>query len=632
MTFYDAAKAMGKRPCVIVQLHMSRCANQFGVAPCTATGTGNAKCFRTRSTCRDTANYSETDLWVYNFSTTRVTGFQATDQSPVFPTITGVNTAPTVLNPGKGLGTRASVKITLQDHPWTDVYSDPYRTERTGTAADLVGTFWGKFLARNRYHENRRITIYTGFLNDDGSYNASNFSTRTYFITSISGPDGNGQVSLEAKDPIKFTDNNKSQFPQVYSLKLTTALNNSTTSVVIQDVAGQLSSAGPIVIASQPYIRIDNEVMKVTAASPSFPGTAVAGASYTLTVVRGTTAGAMPSYYQIATNLPQEHSLGATIQPCYEWSNANASDVIYALFIAAGVDPMYIEAAATWQADFIASGLGDYKFTTLIAKNEGIKNLLDEIAQHNILIWWDERAQLIKCRALVYRSALNVIAFNETDNIIDNSDGITENAKERITQVWLSYQVLNPTYDLKKQVSYGTIDITADLSLESDQKYGNTAISQIFSRWLQNSFSIAPQVSARQLQRYSDTYHIITFSVDPKDSTYWVGNNVRILSSLYQNEFGSPKVVNYLITQADEVITSAGIAYKYTAVEQVTYGGITGAITFDPATTIPSGYPVAGEVMPGDFSVADDAIKDAYVFVGYSSGVFPDNTPSYVLV
>lgn len=632
MTFFDAAKVMGKRPCVIVQLHMSRCAHQFGVAPCAAVGTGNTKCFRTRSTCRDAANYSETDLWVYNFSTTRVTGFQADDQSPVFPTVTGVNTAPTVLNPGKGLGSRASVKITIQDHPWTDVYSDPYRLERTGLSADVVGTFWGKFLARNRYHENRRITIHTGFLTDDNVYVAGNFSTRTYFITSISGPDGNGQVSLEAKDPIKFTDNNKSQFPPAYSLKLSTALATGDTSVVVQDLAGQLASAGPIVLGTQPYIRIDNEIMKVTNVTPAIPGVGVSGASYTLTVTRGTTAGTMPSYYELSTNIAATHSVGATIQPCYEWVNVNASDIIYELFIASGVDPAYMEAAATWQADFVASGLGDYKFTTLIAKNEGIKNLLDEIAQHNILIWWDERAQLIKCRALVYRSALNTIAFNERDNIIEKSDGITENAKERITQVWLSYQVLNPTFDLKKQVSYGTIDITADLSLQTPEKYGNTAITQIFSRWLQNSFSIAPQVSARQLQRYSDTYHIITFSVDPKDSSYWVGNNVRVVSSLYQDEFGVAKVVNYLLTQADEVVTSAGIAYKYTAVEQVTYSGITGMITFDPGAVIPGGYPVAGEVMPGDFSTANTAIRDAYVFLGYASGVFPDNTPSYVLV
>lgn len=630
MSFQDAAKVMGKQPCTIVQLRMSRCANQFGVLPCVASGTGDAKCFRTRSTCKDTVNYSETDAFVYNFSTTRVSGFQTDDQSPVFPTITSIDTAPTVLTPGKGLGSRASVTIVFQDHPWTDVYSDPYRSERSVDASS-VGTFWGKFLARNRYHENRRIIIYSGFL-ENGVFVASNFTSRTYFITGINGPSATGQVTLQAKDPIKFTDNDKSQFPPARSFILNIDCNASIGNVHLKDVRGELSSSGPIVPGVQPYIRIDNEIMKVTSMSPSAPTTPVVGQVYVLSVNRGPSASSIPAYYQHETNIGTSHTAGASIVPCYEWDSANVADILYQLFIAAGINPSYIEPASTWQADFLNSGLGDYRFTTLLCKPEGIKNLLDEIAQHNVLIWWDERAQLIKCRALVFRSPLSFVAYNETENIVDGSQAIAENAKERMTQVWMYYNMVNPTFDYKKQVTYQNLQLVTDLSLESQEKYGQKQVSTIFSRWLESDATIANQIATRRLQRYKDAYHVLTFETDAKDSIYWTGDTIRVGTSLLQDEFGSPKQVNYLITQADEVISSNGIKFRYTVIEQLTYEGPTALITHQPGTTIPVGSPASGEIMASDYSAASATQKASYVFIGYPSGIFPDGQPSYTLV
>lgn len=47
----------GREPVQIVELIQPRCANVHGVAPCTATQTGDAKCFNTRATCNDPDNY-----------------------------------------------------------------------------------------------------------------------------------------------------------------------------------------------------------------------------------------------------------------------------------------------------------------------------------------------------------------------------------------------------------------------------------------------------------------------------------------------------------------------------------------------------------------------------------------------
>jgi hypothetical protein len=48
---------VGREPIQIVKLVLPRCTNVAGTSPCTATETGNAKCFNTRSTCNDPDNY-----------------------------------------------------------------------------------------------------------------------------------------------------------------------------------------------------------------------------------------------------------------------------------------------------------------------------------------------------------------------------------------------------------------------------------------------------------------------------------------------------------------------------------------------------------------------------------------------
>lgn len=51
---------VGREPVQIVALQFPRCAHVHGTAPCTATQTGDDKCFNTYATCNDRANYSHT--------------------------------------------------------------------------------------------------------------------------------------------------------------------------------------------------------------------------------------------------------------------------------------------------------------------------------------------------------------------------------------------------------------------------------------------------------------------------------------------------------------------------------------------------------------------------------------------
>lgn len=48
---------IGREPVQIVEIQQPLCANTFGTAPCTASGTGDTKCYNTRASCQDAANY-----------------------------------------------------------------------------------------------------------------------------------------------------------------------------------------------------------------------------------------------------------------------------------------------------------------------------------------------------------------------------------------------------------------------------------------------------------------------------------------------------------------------------------------------------------------------------------------------
>ena len=53
---------LGREPVELLELIVPKCANVYGSAPCTASGSGDAKCFNTRATCQDIDNFQETPL------------------------------------------------------------------------------------------------------------------------------------------------------------------------------------------------------------------------------------------------------------------------------------------------------------------------------------------------------------------------------------------------------------------------------------------------------------------------------------------------------------------------------------------------------------------------------------------
>ena len=619
MTYEAQAQESGKTAVQIVELYMSRCSRSYGVAPCTAAigVTGTDRCFNTTATCQDRPNL---DLapYVYRFASQRVEGLQAPGDPPIFPTLLSVKTAPTILTPGKGLGVRASLSVTIQDHPWTDVGCDPYRTLRSYDP-DGRGTFWGKWLNRNRFYENRRIDVLTGFMNDDGTYDAANFNRRSYIITKISGPSSTGQVSIEAKDPLKLADGEKAKWPRASLASLTANINELVTSVAITDPNLDLTEWWN---AGQRYLRCEEEIMLATGAS------GIGTSSVTLTVTRGS----MPSWYDFSQNVAEAHDLEASVQPCWLFDDEMVYDIVYFLLnYVAGIDSSNLP-LAEWITE-IDNGFQYLSFSTLLTEPVEVKKLLEEISQLSVMMFWHERDQEVKLKGLRFQQLIGP-QINDDQSIVAESVGVSEDSAALITQSWIYYDMTWPLAIMSELRSYRNVDIRANLDRETVEEYQRPAIRQTMSRWLNRSQTgVAVEIGTTILRQYQDVRKIISFAMDPKDDAYWVGDTVGIATKYIQDESGAPAAKNYLITQVEEVIGDNGLLLRYVATELFAFVR-TGLITHpsDP------GGPVDPAPAPPDYSLASATEKNKWAFACYNvppepnGPLFLDGTRAYQIV
>ena len=86
---------VGREPVQIVEIRQPFCAHVFGTAPCTATDPADRKCYNTRATCRDSANFAlGTPLSLF-FATGRVAEMEIEGAPYIIPSLVSVSTTPT---------------------------------------------------------------------------------------------------------------------------------------------------------------------------------------------------------------------------------------------------------------------------------------------------------------------------------------------------------------------------------------------------------------------------------------------------------------------------------------------------------------------------------------------------------
>jgi hypothetical protein len=472
---------------------------------------------------------------------------------------------------------------------------------------DETGTLWGKFFARHPFYENSKMTVKTGYLLDNGDMISSNFIERVYFIDKIEGPDKSGKVTITGKDILRFADNSKAQIPtQSTATVAAPGIHSSASNFAIIDPDDQIIDSYN---AGQTYIRINDEVMEINAAPT---GT---NPNYTIHVNRASPP--TPRYDSTAMSA-DDHNAGTTVQHCHNFVNIRPDDLLeYLLETVAGISSTYLDKTG-WQS-VINFGLSSYRFNALLTEPEGVKDLIEEITQHSIFLWWDERAQKVKMKSMLSLD-VDYGPFTDEKHIAADSVSVSRDSKNRASQVWLMYGHRNPVQDLDKFNYFDSIEVNADLATEGASQYG------IWSRWLARSQqTIAAEITQRLVAEYKDTKTHISMTMTPKDDDVWTGDLVSVQTFNVQDADGTNPIKNYRVLEAKENLSSGKVTYAYKIA------------SIGTGTAISGRTGVIGPNSLNDYASESDANKSTYAFIAYNDrgdGVagFPPTDEPYHIV
>lgn len=538
---------IGREPLTIVEIDADFCAlrygetNAAGTCPAVLGVDSEIKCHNTLFSCPVQDSFALDTLTLRFCVPMEDIGLPKT--TVVIPSLISVDTVPTEINVGAGdedvspLGRRASITATFRDHPYHDRLVDPYWDER---AYDPMtrGAFWAKWLARNPYYQGRALRVREGYVGQT----LAAMRVRHYIIERIEGPT-EGKVSIVAKDPLKLLDAARAQAP---------VPNTGVLDANISAVAGSLTlspGGSPDGVgdeyAASGTARIGSELVTFTRS----------GEAVTLTArgLRGTTA--------------STHSAGDLFQQVLVITSTRVDSVLNTLLTTyAGIAANFIP-TADWdaEADLWLSG---FNLTAMITEPTGVAQLVGEILeQAGVYIWWDEEDQEVKLRAVRPFYALTdeeAVEISDVSNIVADSFSIERKPDERISQVWMHYDQVNPTGGIDDPTNYARQRIVTDEDSESALQYNESRIKKIFARWLDDANDATSNtVANRLLERYVDPPRLVKFATDAKDgANLRTGTVTEITHRDLVDVTGAADPELFVITSVEEIEPGHRIEYQ----------------------------------------------------------------------
>ena len=197
----------------------------------------------------------------------------------------------------------------------------------------------------------------------------------------------------------------------------------------------------------------------------------------------------------------------------------------------------------------------------MITEPTGVNQLLGELAQQcGFDLWWDERDQKLKFRA-VRQPSTDPTELNDRQHIIADSWAIKEDMKQRISQIWVYYNQKDPTKSLDDTKNYSQIRVKVDPSLESEEKYGKPGIKKIYSRWLESAAQ-SIQLTSRYLSRFQNGVKYLRIRLDAKDRDIWTGELVSVSLHSIVDEVGLPESRTWQVISAEEIQPGEVVEYN----------------------------------------------------------------------
>ena len=538
---------VGREPIQIVEIKQPFCTRTYGVAPCTASGTADEKCYNTRKTCQDVPNFDLGSLSLY-FSSGEVAAREVSGATYILPFLQSVSTVPTKVNlagsspDASGIGTRELLTITMVDSQHTDERVDPYLAGRSwDPLAKERGTFWTRWLARNPYRQNIEVIVYEGY----SGQALGDMVKRTYFLDSIQGPRG-GAVTLQCKDVLARAEERKAQAPLASPGFLAADIGAG-------DLTLTAANAVEADYAASGYVRIGDEIILYSSRAASGSSVVFSGLNR---AQFNTTA--------------EEHDADSTVQQCLVFLDARPIDVVQTLLVTyARIDASWLD-FSNWEIEF-NDYLINFLVSAVITEPTSVVQLISELCEQcGFFIWWDARESLVKFRAIRGEDS-DPDVISEENHIIADTFSITEHPRERVSQVWFYYNQRDYVKSVTDVSAYESQFLLADLDVETDEVYGEAQVRKIFGRWVNRDVQ-ARVTSSRILINYSETPNRCAFEMDAKDRQYWVGDVVAIDHWLDRDEFGEKQTRRWTIVTAQEVVP--GHRVRYTALDTTKYGDV----------------------------------------------------------
>ena len=498
-----------------IEIDLLKCTRVYGVSPCTAAlgVTGDRKCFNTRKTCQDIANYSDA-VETVRFS---VGAQHQPFEIESIQNIKSVSYTPSIISLGESIGARSKLVVTFGDHPTPDTgpAGDPYPESRPYIAYDQ-GTFWGKFKARQPYLKGRVLRWYNGQVGDT----IETMESRTFIIDSVEGPNSNGQFKITAKDPLKLIDDEQAQAP---------ALSNGSLDAGISSGSGSLTlSPSGIGNAEYPSSGLasigGNEIVSYTRSND------------VMTITRA----------QLNTEA-QAHDEDDRVQIVLAYNGVDPAVIINDLMVNYGSLPSSYINLTNWQNE-TSDYLGRV-YTGYIAEPTAVVDLVNEILQQSAMsIWWDELSDTVRLQVLRDISQESIVVND--DLMLAGSFTQKDQPSKRVSQVWTYFGQINPLEDQEDAKNYRST--LATVNLESEENHGSPSIKTIFCRWIpQFGRTTAERLNNLLLGRYSDPPKLITFNLlrDSGIQMPSLGNGYNVESFINQNDIGEIEQLKTQITK-----------------------------------------------------------------------------------
>jgi hypothetical protein len=587
-----------REPVQYVEIDVDYCSLTYGDSPCTAVlgTTGKRKCFNTYNTCQAKLAFTKT-VKTLRFINNRSNMPKGLDAYPVLDE-KGVTAFTSTVNVAGGdprmsaFGRRATVTVDMSDFVDDDIGFDKYVTERISGAAQSpsvgynpadFGTFFTRLKARWPFYSGRPLRVVDGYL-DGGVLTVE--QTRHFIITDVKGPDDKGRVTIEGKDVLALADDKKALAPKPSRGKIGSDLTISGLgpfNLTPTGIGAEYPSSG--------FATIGSEVVSYTRS----------GDAVTLTGrgLKGTVA--------------STKSIGDSFQEALNIEAARIDDTIYDLLVNyAKVDPSFCPIVAEWEPE-ITKWMSSVLLDTVITKPTGVAQLIGELADLGVSIWWDDVNQKVKLLATHPVADEQVFPITDRNNIKTITQ--EDRDEDRLTQIHFYTKQVDPTKDYKDKNNYNEINVIIDTDAESSNAYADTRVREVFCRWLNNGAqAIVRAISLRLLKRFNTppVHYVIT--LDVQDNSINLADVIELDSRVVTDEAGLPVTKLLQVFRREE--TRFGHEFKVSALA-FNYDGNYGVI-------MGNGSPV--------YSLASDTQKRAGAWFVGNTLVFSDGSPPYAFI